>query len=46
MVCSIIHLKGYERAMEKKGQVLASKHIQAQQLLGSFCFSGPQFPSL
>lgn len=46
MVCSIIHLKGYERAMEKKGQVLASKHIQAQQLLGSFCFSGPQVPSL
>lgn len=46
MVCSIIHLKGHERTMEKKGQVLASKHTQAQQLPGSFCFSGPQFPSL
>lgn len=44
MVCCVIHPKGQETVMEKKGQVLASKHTQAQQLPGSSCFSGPQFP--
>lgn len=39
MVCSAVHLKEQETVMKKIGQILSSKHPQAQKLPESFCFS-------